>query len=457
MRKKSWGIGALALSGAIVLAACGGGGSADVDPGGQGTTVVNDSGEERQDRANSRSGDSSGVIVEELVDQSPPPQVGDADRALFLPVEATVTEFGDEIIRSEIRPFYGRRWRIDWGVRLVEFIELTPGGPPRDGIPSIDQPRFFSTADARASAKASSPVIQFEVNGDVRAYPLDILIWHEIVNDVVGGIPVAVTYCPLCNTAIAYDRRVEGKTFEFGVSGLLRNSDLVMYDRSTESLWQQIGGKAIVGSMVGARLTPLAAPIVSLGQFAASFPDGLVMSRETGFSAPYGRLPGAYVGYDTDDTPFLFNGDRDNRLDATARVVALEAGGEPIAYPFSLLEEVGAFNDVRGGEELVVFWIAGAQSALDSSDLTESRDVGSTGVFRRGLNGQTLTFEPNPNDPGVTFIDIETGSVWNIFGKAVAGELAGSELEAVIHGNHFWFSWSAFEPDVTLITTLGTP
>jgi hypothetical protein len=181
------------------------------------------------------------------------------------------------------------------------------------------------------------------------------------------------------------------------------------------------------------------------------------MSRETGFSAPYGWLPGAYVGYDTDDTPFLFNGDRDNRLDATARVVALEAGGEPIAYPFSLLEEVGAFNDVRGGEELVVFWIAGAQAALDSSDLTESRDVGSTGVFRRGLNGQTATFEPNPNDPGVTFIDIETGSVWNIFGKAVAGELAGSELEAVIRGNHFWFSWSAFEPDVTLITALGTP
>ena len=121
------------------------------------------------------------------------------------------------------------------------------------------------------------------------------------------------------------------------------------------------------------------------------------------------------------------------------------------------MKELGAFNDVRGGEELVVFWIAGAQSALDSSDLTESRDVGSTGVFRRRLNGHTLTFAPNPNDPGVTFIDIETGSVWNIFGKAVSGELAGSELDALIHGNHFWFSWSAFEPDVTLITATGTP
>lgn len=457
MRTKSWGMGALALSGAIVLAACGGGGSADSDQAGQGGGAVNGGSQQREDRPNSRSDDSSGVIVEEVVDQSPEAQTGDTGRTPFLPADATVTEFGDEIIRSEIRPYYGRSWGIDWGIRLVEFIELSPGGPLRDGIPSIDQPRFFSTADALASAKASTPVIQFEINGDVRAYPLDILIWHEIVNDVVGGVPVAVTYCPLCNSAIAYDRRVEGETFEFGVSGLLRNSDLVMYDRSTESLWQQIGGKAIVGSMVGARLTPLAAPIVSLGQFAESFPAGLVMSRDTGFNAPYGRLPGAYVGYDTDNTPFLFKGDGDNRLDATARVVALEAGGEPIAYPFSLLEELGAFNDVRGGEELVVFWIAGAQSALDSSDLTESRDVGSTGVFRRGLNGQTLTFAPNSNDPGVTFIDIETGSVWNIFGRAVAGELAGSELEAVIHGNHFWFSWSAFEPDVTLITATGTP
>lgn len=112
---------------------------------------------------------------------------------------------------------------------------------------------------------------------------------------------------------------------------------------------------------------------------------------------------------------------------------------------------------MRGGEELVIFWSASAQSALDSSDLTESRDVGSTGVFRRGLNGQTLTFAPNPNDPRVTFIDVETGSVWNIFGKAVEGELAGSELEAVIQGNHFWFSWSAFELAVTLITAAGTP
>ena len=455
MHTKSRRMWALALSGAIVLAACGGFGCADSDQTGQGGGAVNGGSQQREDRPDSRSGDSSGVIVEEMVDQSPEAQADDSGRTPFLPADATVTEFGDEIIRSEIRPFYGRSWDIDWGIRLVEFIELSPGGPPRDGIPSIDQPRFFSTADALARAKASAPVIQFEINGDVRAYPLDILIWHEIVNDVVGGVPVAVTYCPLCNSAIAYDRRVEGETFEFGVSGLLRNSDLVMYDRSTESLWQQIGGKAIVGSMVGARLTPLAAPIVSLGQFAESFPAGLVMSRDTGFNAPYGRLPGAYVGYDTDNTPFLFKGDGDNRLDATARVVALEAGGEPIAYPFSLLKELGAVNDVRGGEELVVFWIAGAQSALDSSDLTESRDVGSTGVFRRGLNGQTLTFAPNPNDPGVTFIDIETGSVWNIFGKAVAGELARSELDALIHGNHFWFSWSAFEPDVTLIT--GTP
>ncbi len=457
MHTKSWRIAALALSGTILLLSCGGGGPANSDLTERRNAAVNGGDQQHGNRPDSHSAYSSGSIAEESMDQSSNGQASDIDRPLFLPTDATVTEFGDAIIRSDTRPYYGGGWKIDWGIRLVEFVELTPGGPPRDGIPSIDRPRFFSAAEALASAKASAPVIQFELNGDVRAYPLDILIWHEIVNDIVGGVPVAVTYCPLCNSAIAYDRRVNGTTFEFGVSGLLRKSDLVMYDRNTESLWQQIGGKAIVGSMVGARLTPLAALIVSLGQFAESFPNGLVMSRDTGFNAPYGQLPSAYVGYDTDNTPFLFKGDSDNRLDATLRVVAFEAGGEPVAYPFSLLEGVGAFNDVRGGEELVIFWVAGTQSALDRSDLAESREVGSTGVFRRALNGQTLSFAPNPNDSGVTFIDAQTGSVWNIFGKAVEGELAGSELEAVIHGNHFWFSWSAFEPNVTLITIASSP
>ena len=294
-------------------------------------------------------------------------------------------------------------------------------------------------------------MIQIQINGDIRAYPLDILIWHEIVNDVVGGVPLAVTFCPLCNTAIAYERVLDGQTFEFGVSGLLRNSDLVMYDRTTESLWQQIGGKAIIGDMVGARLVAVPAPIVSLGQFRESFPEGIVLSRDTGFVRRYGDNP--YVGYDTSRRPFLFSGQVDERLAALERVVTVELGSEHLAYAFGLLSAVGAFNDERAWRPVVVLWPPGTCSALDARDIAQARDVGATGVFRRELDDRILTFVPNNADPDRrTFLDEQTGSTWNIFGQAIAGELSGRSLPALVHANHFWFAWAAFQPDTVLIT-----
>ena len=213
------------------------------------------------------------------------------------PPTRDVTPGGDSIIRQSTPvPVYAFTWNTNWDIRIIELDELQQGGPPRDGIPSIDAPRFITVPEADAIYPDNSPVIQFEVDGDVRAYPLDILIWHEIVNDTVGGVPVAVTFCPLCNTAITFDRHLAGLTLEFGTSGLLRRSDLVMYDRTTETLWQQIGGAALVGDLVGARLQPLPASIVSWQQFRANFPDGLVLSRDTGFVRDYGLNP--YTGYD---------------------------------------------------------------------------------------------------------------------------------------------------------------
>src|SRR3990167_1743011 len=119
---------------------------------------------------------------------------------------------GDSIVRDDApAPFFGARWNPLWGVRIISLGELLSGGPPRDGIPSIDVPKFVSTTEADAFLGPRAPVIHVEVDGDVRAYPIEILIWHEIANDVVGGVPVAVTFCPLCNTAIAYDRRIDGE------------------------------------------------------------------------------------------------------------------------------------------------------------------------------------------------------------------------------------------------------
>jgi len=299
----------------------------------------------------------------------------------------------------------------------------------------------------------NSPVIQLEVNGDVRAYGLDILVWHEIVNDVVGGVPVAVTFCPLCNSAIAFDRRLGAEAFEFGTPGLLRKSDLVMYDRTTESLWQQIGGRAIVGLMVGARLEPLPAPVVSWGQFKKSFPDGLVLSRLTGFVFPYGENP--YTGYDSFEQPTDTSLDGtssggDDRLSVFDRVVTIEAGADVVAYPFSALREKRVIEDERDGRPLVVFWTPGASSALDQALVDDGRGVGSTGVFERRLNGELMVFQPNPDD-AQTFIDQGTESTWNVFGRAVAGPLTGAQMEPFVHGNHLWFAWAAFQPDTIVV------
>ncbi len=381
----------------------------------------------------------------------------DDDRFLFLPADAEFTPDGDRIIREAPEAIPGRSsqdWKTNWGVHIIALDELFAGGPPRDGILPLDDPKFIDVAAADEIYVDNSPLIQFELNGDVRAYGLDILTWHEIVNDVVGGVPVTVTFCPLCNSAIAFDRRVGEMTLDFGTSGLLRFSDLVMWDRQTESLWQQIGGKAIVGDMVGARLTILPAGIVSWKQFRESFPDGLVLSRlsEPRYAAEgrYGQNP--YVGYDSiDQQPFLFRGELDARLSPFERVVTLDLGDEFVAYPSVLLAQVRVYEDVRKGKEIAVFWTPGASTSLGSGIIDTSRQVGSTGVFAREVNGRLLRFVANPDDEQ-TFIDEETGSIWNIFGEAVAGPLAGAQLEAQVHTDHFWFAWAAFQPDTEVVS-----
>jgi hypothetical protein len=339
-----------------------------------------------------------------------------------------------------------RTWNTDWGRRTIEYSELQHGGPPRDGIPSIDKPEFLSSLEVESWLRDNEPVIVFVQNGDARAYPLQILIWHEIVNDTVGGIPVLVTFCPLCNSSIVFDRRVDGAVYEFGTSGLLRNSDLVMYDRVTDSLWQQLNGEGIVGVHAGRRLMFLPSSVVSFLEFKLAYPEGKVLSRNTGYARSYGKNP--YVGYDRiGQSPFLFDGELDGRLSAMERVVAVTLetpdGEVDIAYPYSTLGEMGVINDVQEGISLVVFYRAGTSSALDAPLIQNGKDVGSTGVFSPVLNGRILTFTLK----GDAIIDEETRSTWDIFGSAIKGKLKGQTLEPVIHADHFWFAWAAFKPD----------
>ncbi len=272
-------------------------------------------------------------------------------------------------------------WRYAWpetdfSKTSVDFDEIISGGPPKDGIASIDAPEFVAVAEATDLA-ATEPVIGLVVAGDARAYPLRILIRHEIVNDTVGGIPVAVTYCPLCNSAVVFDRRVAGEATEFGTTGKLRNSDLVMYDRTTESWWQQFLGEAIVGVRTGTRFKVLPARLESWERFAARFPEGRVLVAKASLWNAYGTNP--YVGYDTARRPFLYFGDFPDNIPPMARVVAI--GNQ--AWALALLRERGR---IESGD-LVLSWEPGQNSALDSRDIPKGRDVGNVVVQRRGAEG----------------------------------------------------------------------
>jgi len=345
-------------------------------------------------------------------------------------------------------------WRTDFSRHTVPLVEIVSGGPPRDGIPSLDYPHFVSVPEGDTWLAAREPVVLLVEGEEAKAYPLQILIWHEIVNDDIGGRPVAVTFCPLCNTALAFDRRVAGRVLDFGTTGRLRHSDLVMYDRQTESWWQQATGEAIVGEQSGRKLEMVSAPVVGWKEFKAQYPTGLVLSRKTGFDRPYGDNP--YARYDNPQgAPIasFFRGRRDDRLPAMERVAAVSLGGEDVAYPFTLLQQSKAINDRVGDVPIVVLWAPGTSSALDDRRIAAGRDVGSTGVFDRRLGPTVLELEPG--EPG-RFVDRSSGTEFDLLGHAVAGPLRGSALRPVPHGNHFWFAWAVFKPATRIVKSVPT-
>jgi hypothetical protein len=332
---------------------------------------------------------------------------------------------------------------------LVNPDEIISGGPPPDGIPPIDEPRFEAVTEVDWLSD-HQPVIAVEINGDARSYPLLILTWHEIANDEVGGVPVAVTYCPLCNTPVVWERPiVDGEVTTFGTSGKLYRSNLVMYDRATDSYWPQVTGQAVTGPLTGRTLELVPAQIVSFDDFRDAYPDGRVLSRNTGFDRPYGSNP--YPGYDRTSDPFLFQGEVDPRLAPAARVIGLAAGDEAVAFPYGRLRgaaggRMAAVNEELGGEPVLVVWKPGTVSALDRETIEASRDVGAGAGFSRRVGGQILTFEVRNG----RLVDRETGTTWNVLGMAVQGPLAGQQLPGVAALDSFWFDWAAFHPETEI-------
>lgn len=271
-----------------------------------------------------------------------------------------------------------RAWPLtDFKQCTVPISQVRSGGPGKDGIRSIEMPKFqpinlSSLADAE-------PVITVSFNGEARTYPLQILIWHEIVNDVVGGVPVAVTYCPLCNASIVFDRRLDGQTLEFGTTGNLRRSDLVMYDRQTESWFQQYDGTGLFGQLAGQVLTTLPARLESVGAVRARDGNSLIMETPKGFLRPYGANP--YVGYDSSAFPFLFDGEVPDDIRPLEYVVI---SGDN-AWALDSLREKGRIET----ENLILEWQPGRASALDSRKIADGRDLGIVTVSKKNADGKT--------------------------------------------------------------------
>jgi Protein of unknown function (DUF3179) len=272
-------------------------------------------------------------------------------------------------------------WRGEWphtdfSRHSVAYEEILSGGPSKDGIPAIDRPSFEAVGDAHGLAPRE-PVISVAIGGEARAYPLRVMIWHEIVNDTVGGTPIAVTWCPLCNSSVVFDRRAAGRTLHFGTTGKLRNSDLVMYDRETESWWQQYGGDCIVGTLVGAELKYLPARVESVERFRARFPQGRVLVPPDPEGRDYGRNP--YASYDSAGRPFLYHG-------------SLPQGVPPLARVVSVGEEAWTLDLVKSRKrlevgDLVITWEPGQSSPLDAPQIDAGQEIGNVVVQRRTARG----------------------------------------------------------------------
>ena len=362
---------------------------------------------------------------------------------LCLLIVMSYTTFAQDGLAEILKAY--PNWQTNFDKKTIDLSELMSGGPPKDGIPAIFTPNFETQLEAGDWLSDNEPVIALEIDGEAKAYPLSILIWHEIANDNVGGIPVLVSFCPLCYSAIVYDRRVNGIAPHFGVSGLLRHSDMIMYDNATESYWQQFNGEAIVGDMVEAILEFIPSQIISFKQFKEAYPDAVVLSKETGFNRRYGMNP--YVGYDDiDQKPFLYKNDIDERLPPNEKVIAIMIDDVYKAYPYSITTEKHVILDDVGRVKIAVFHSDGAVSALDDQIISYSKEVGSTGVFNRVLDDITLTFKYNDG----YFYDNETGSKWNITGKAIDGNYRGRRLERIKHGDFFAFAWFAFRTETKI-------
>lgn len=331
-------------------------------------------------------------------------------------------------------------------VSLVDRDSIVYAGAPPDGISPIDEPTY-EPVGAVDWLDPDEAVLAVELDGLARIYPVQIMIWHEIVNDVIGDRPVSVTYCPLCNSGVAFDRRVGDGVLDFGTSGALHQANLVMYDRQTESLWTQFDGRAVVGTRVGDVLDTVPVTMLAWDDVRRRYADATVVARSVSDPKPYGRNP--YNTYDQRGStiPGFYRGQPDGSLAAYERVVGVERAGDAAAVTHRGLAEVGAATIIVDGSAVTVWHRPGMASPLNDPDVADGDAIGSTRAYLAEVRGQPTEFRRS----GDRFVDTATQSTWNFFGEAIAGPATGDQLGQVVHVDTFWFAWATFHVDTELI------
>ena len=382
---------------------------------------------------------------------SAPPEIVCSEDAVF-PQNRGRAPLSDSTCREDVPSALADPRNPDFPA-LVDPAGIRSGGPPPEGIPSIDNPSFQKASEVR-ELNATEPVVAVSINGEARSYPIRILTRHELVNDTVGGVPVTVSYCPLCNSAVTYDRRAANRVLDFGTSGRLYQSSLVMYDRQTQSLWTHYDGKAVIGHLAGTQLDFFPTQIIAWSEWRQENSESQVLTGEAGGRSldVYGGNP--YAGYETSGN--LLSRDFqsepiDERLPRKERVIGIRTPeGEAVAIRHSHLREEQIVELTFAGLPIVVWNLPGTASALDTRYVYEGRDVGTTGVFSALIGDTALTFEPAEGG----FRDRETGTLWSVTGKAAEGTYKDAQLAPQEFLDTFWFAWSTFNKPTTIIPPL---
>ncbi len=316
----------------------------------------------------------------------------------------------------------------DW---LIPQSEVLDGGPGRDGIPAVDEPTFTTPEAAGSYMLDDDLVLGLKIGNEIRAYSHPVLDWHEIINDEVNGLKIAVTYCPLTGTGIGWDRMIDGEETTFGVSGLLYNTNLIPFDRKTASNWSQMELRAVNGPLAGQDVRTYHLVETTWKTWKDMYPDTKIISTNTGFNRSYGVYP--YGGYRTQENLLFPIDNDDQRLPRKTRVLGVIVNGSAKAYPITYFKtdttEIHTVQDVFSGKELIVVGSESLNFAV---------------AFERRLpDGTLLEFQPLENALPAVMQDAE-GNTWDTFGEAISGPRAGQKLTPTRSYIGYWFAWGAF-------------